>query len=59
MERFPESIARGYFKVLLNALAHMHEVGIAHFDFKVDNILIDLEFEIKIIDFGCSVSFES
>ena len=37
----------------------MHSLGIAHCDFKVDNILMTSNYDFIIIDFGCSVNFNS
>jgi protein-serine/threonine kinase len=47
-----------YFKQLIEGLIYMHNLGIAHMDLKLENIIIDtLNNKIKIIDFGNSKVF--
>lgn len=47
-----------YFKQLIQGLLYMHNLGIAHMDLKLENIIIDrLNNKIKIIDFGNSKIF--
>ena len=41
---------------LLEGLAYLHKIGIAHGDIKPENILINPELETQIIDFGLSCS---
>jgi hypothetical protein len=40
MGRFPEPVARAYFKQLLDAIAHCHVSGVFHRDLKLDNLLM-------------------
>ena len=37
---------------MLEGLEHMHNKGIAHRDIKVDNVLLDSDFNVKLADFG-------
>lgn len=55
--RFPEMVARSYFKQLLDAIEYLHAQGIAHEDIKPENILIDAEFNLKLADFGTAGRF--
>lgn len=42
-----------YFKQLIEGVSYMHNIGIAHMDLKLENILVDsVTKKIKIIDFG-------
>lgn len=52
--RFSEEIARYYFTQLLDALEYIHENGLSHLDIKLQNILMDSEFNLKLADFGFS-----
>ncbi|KAI9270892.1 kinase-like domain-containing protein [Sporodiniella umbellata] len=40
---------------LLNGVAYMHSMGLAHRDLKLDNMVLDERGVVKIIDFGCAV----
>ncbi len=42
------------FKQTLSGVAHMHSLGVAHRDLKMDNVLLDENGDPKIIDFGRS-----
>jgi len=47
-----------YFKQVIDGLIYMHNIGIAHMDLKLENIIIDIvNNKIKIIDFGHSKVF--
>lgn len=49
---FSEEITRFYFKRFLEGLQYCHERGIAHRDIKIENVLLDSAYELKINDFG-------
>lgn len=52
--KLSEAIAKFIFKQIIEALYYIHSKGIVHRDIKLDNILIDLQNNIKICDFGVS-----
>eukprot|EP00347_Sterkiella_histriomuscorum_P014534 403360509 len=49
-----ENLARDYFRQIMNAVDHCHQMGISHRDLKPENILIDENNTLKISDFGLS-----
>ena len=49
---FSERIARYYFNQILQGVQHIHEKGFCHRDLKLENMMLDNLFNIKIIDFG-------
>ena len=50
--KLPEKIAKFIFKQLLQSIKYIHNKNIVHRDIKLDNILIDLNNNIKLCDFG-------
>ena len=51
---FSEEISRIIFITVLSALSICHKNGIIHGDMKLENILVDENFDVKLIDFGYS-----
>lgn len=49
---FPARIAKACFLQLVKGLNFIHSVELAHLDMKMENILIDHDFKVKIADFG-------
>lgn len=51
---FKESKAKYIAAQILNGLQYIHEKNILHRDVKLDNILLDKDFKVRICDFGVS-----
>lgn len=56
---FDEKMARYYMKQLLDGVKFCHDNGIAHRDLKMENLMLDSQFRLKIIDFGLAKKFTS
>ena len=57
-EAMGEEISRYYFAQILSALEYLHvDQRIIHRDFKLENILVDLHFNLKICDFTLAKTF--
>jgi len=55
--RLPEEIAWKVLSQIVDALKHMHDLGLSHGDFKPENVAYDhTSHQIKILDFGLSQS---
>lgn len=51
---FNEQITRYYFAQLLNALHYLLSLGLVHRDLKLQNLLLDGNFNLKLADLGFS-----
>ncbi|KAJ2717126.1 hypothetical protein H4R19_000211 [Coemansia spiralis] len=51
------AVLGGYFAQLVHGVHHLHTIGIAHRDLKLDNVCITADGIVKIIDFGCATLF--
>ena len=51
-EGFSEKLCRYYLYQILQGLQHIHDKGLCHLDMKPENILIDNNYDAKIVDFG-------
>lgn len=49
-----ETLVRSYFRQLISAIEHLHKNGMAHLDLKLENLMLDSEFQLKVIDFDLS-----
>lgn len=43
----------------MTALAYVHEKNIAHRDIKPDNMMVDKNFDVKLIDFGLGMELDA
>jgi len=50
----PETVTRYYMEQLFDAMEHLHTNGYCHADIKLENILLDDSFKVKLTDFGFS-----
>ncbi|KAL0145127.1 kinase-like protein [Mucor lusitanicus] len=52
---FEEPLAKMIFKQIVSCVAHLDMLGVCHRDIKDENIVIDDQFQVKLIDFGSAV----
>ncbi|KNC49508.1 CAMK/CAMKL/MARK protein kinase [Thecamonas trahens ATCC 50062] len=50
--RVREAEARRFFRQLISAVEYVHTAGFVHRDLKLENILLDENFNVKLVDFG-------
>jgi len=53
--KFDETLARTYFRQLIEGLEYLHEQGVAHLDLKPHNLLLGNNFQLKIADFDLAM----
>lgn len=58
-DKLEEITARTYFQQMMKGLEAVHKAGIAHRDLKPQNLLLDVNFCLKITDFGLSKIMET
>ncbi|XP_047334706.1 CBL-interacting serine/threonine-protein kinase 14-like [Impatiens glandulifera] len=52
--RFSEELSRRYFHQLISAVGYCHSHGVFHRDLKLENLLLDENWDLKVTDFGLS-----
>jgi serine/threonine protein kinase len=55
---FSSGVCRIFIKMLIKTVEYLSSVGISHRDLKLENILFDRNFNIKVADFGLSTLAE-
>lgn len=57
--RINEEKARKYFRQIVSAVEYIHKNSIVHRDLKIENIIIDMNDNIKVLDFGLSNFYDN
>ena len=57
--RLEEYVAREYFKQVVVAVLHCHQLGIAHHDLKLENMLLTADNTVLLTDFGLCARLDS
>ncbi|EGF82043.1 hypothetical protein BATDEDRAFT_86769 [Batrachochytrium dendrobatidis JAM81] len=57
-EHFTEAQARCVFRQIVSAVAYLQSLKLVHRDIKDENVLIDCNFNVKLIDFGSASFFD-
>ncbi|MFS7988165.1 putative protein kinase CAMK-CAMKL-CHK1 family [Helianthus anomalus] len=52
--RFSEHLSRRYFQELISVVGYCHSRGVFHRDLKLENLLLDEKWKLKVTDFGLS-----
>lgn len=55
----PEKLARTYLHQIIEVLEYLHDNRIAHRDIKLENLMLDSQFCIKLTDFGCASKYST
>jgi len=53
-EKITDKLIRTFFRQLMEGIEYLHKIGIAHLDLKLENLLLDENFKLKIADFDLS-----
>ena len=56
IKKICENKAREIFKGIVEGIAHCHSKNVVHRDIKLENVMIDSNNNVKIIDFGFSIT---
>ncbi|KAI8987070.1 kinase-like domain-containing protein [Pilobolus umbonatus] len=52
---FEEPVAKMIFRQIISCVAYLDSIGVCHRDIKDENIVIDDQYQVKLIDFGSAV----